>query len=221
MAQKSAIASKSGNIAAQIDAQMQQKKNLLIEKTRIEKLFKDGAATSKQVDDINGSIDLIDKQINTIRTQNTSVADELLAYDKQIAQMEENIRRCHIIAPAAGTLLEKYALPNELLIPGKAVYKFANLEEIYLRAYISGSQLPLIKTGQKVEVLVDGADGAIQTHQGEIVWISSSAEFTPKIIQTREERVNLVYAIKVKVKNDGTLKIGMPGEVNFTTTDAR
>ncbi len=215
LAQRNAVSSKSENIASQVEVQEQQKSNLLIEKARIEKLFKDGAATKKQVDDINGSINVVDKQIKSILTQNTSVADEILALDKQIDQLNQNIKKCYFICPFTGTILSKYIQANELVVPGKSLYKIADLSAVFLRAYVGESQLSGIKLGQKAEVLIDNGTGTSKKYEGVITWISSSAEFTPKIIQTKEERVNLVYAIKVKVKNDGALKIGMPGEVNF------
>jgi len=214
-AQKNAIASKSGNIASQIEVQQQQKNNLLIDKARIEKLYKDGAATKKQLDDINGSISMVDKQIQSIQTQNGSVADEILAIVKQIDQISQTIKKCYLSCPVSGTILNKYIEQNELVIPGKSLYKIADLSSVFLRAYISESQLANVKLGQKVEVLIDKGEDNTAKYEGTVTWISSTAEFTPKIIQTKEERVNLVYAIKIKVKNDGALKIGMPGEVNF------
>jgi len=216
MAQKNAISSKSGNIASQIEVQQQQKNNLLIEKARIEKLYKDGAATKKQLDDINGSISLVDKQILSIQTQNGSVADEILAIIKQIDQVSQNIKKCYLTVPAGGTVLGKYIQPNELVVPGKSLYKIADLSNVFLRAYVSESQLATVKLGQTVEVLIDKGEDNTATYAGTVTWVSSTAEFTPKIIQTKEERVNLVYAIKIKVKNDGALKIGMPGEVTFS-----
>ena len=215
-AQKNAISSRSGNIASQIEVQQQQKNNLLVDKARIEKLYKDGAATKKQLDDINGSISLVDKQIQSIQTQNGSVADEILAVIKQIDQVSQNIRKCHLVCPVSGTVLGKYIEANELVVPGKTLYKIADLENIFLRAYVSESQLANVKTGQKVQVLIDKGNETMATYEGTVTWISSAAEFTPKIIQTKEERVNLVYAIKIKVKNDGAIKIGMPGEVRFS-----
>ncbi|HPB26406.1 MAG TPA: efflux RND transporter periplasmic adaptor subunit, partial [Bacteroidales bacterium] len=214
-AQKNAIASKSGNIASQIEVQQQQKNNLLIDKARIEKLYKDGAATKKQLDDINGSISMVDKQIQSIQTQNGSVADEILAIVKQIDQISQTIKKCYLSCPVSGTILNKYIEQNELVIPGKSLFKIADLSSVFLRAYISESQLANVKLGQKVEVLIDKGEDNTAKYEGTVTWISSTAEFTPKIIQTKEERVNLVYAVKIKVKNDGALKIGMPGEVNF------
>ncbi|OQX76482.1 MAG: HlyD family secretion protein [Bacteroidetes bacterium 4484_249] len=214
-AQKKAISSRIENIRSQIDVQQQQKKNILIDKERIEKLLKDGAATQKQLDDINGKIDLIDMQIESIKTQNESVTAELEVVNTQISQIDESIKKCKIINPVEGVVLEKYAEANEITAFGKPLYKIADIDEMILRIYVSGLQLPHIKIGQEVEVLIDDTDKTNRTLSGTISWISESAEFTPKIIQTKEERVNMVYAVKVRVKNDGSLKIGMPGEVNF------
>ncbi len=215
-AQKIAIASKIDNIQSQIEVQKQQKKNAMIEKERVENMLKDGAATQKQMDDINGKIDLIDAQIKSIQTQNISVQSEMQVINTQIMQVDESLRKSKITNPVSGVVLEKYAEVNEITAFGKPLYKIANLDFMYLRAYVSGAQLPHIKLGQQVEVLIDDGEKTYRKLQGTISWISSTAEFTPKIIQTKEERVNMVYAIKVKVKNDGSLKIGMPGEVNFT-----
>ncbi len=218
-AQKNAISSKIENIQSQIDVQEQLKKNLLIDLNRIEKLLKDGAATKKQLDDISGQIDLVNSQIESIKTQNVSVVSELEVVNTQIAQVQESINKCKIKNPIEGIVLEKYAESNEITTFGKPLYKIANLNEMTLRVYISGSQLSQLKIGQEVEVLIDTDAESKTALSGIVSWISESAEFTPKIIQTREERVNLVYAVKVKVKNDGTLKIGMPGEVNFVKLD--
>ena len=214
-AQKQAISSQIQNIQSQIDVQEQQKKNLLINQDRIEKLLKDGAATKKQLDDINGQIDLVNSQIASIKTQNVSIISELEVVNTQISQVEESINKCNIKNPIEGIVLEKYAEANEITTFGKPLYKIADMNEMILRIYVSGGQLSEIKLGQEVEVLIDKDDKTDTKLNGVISWISASAEFTPKIIQTKEERVNMVYAVKVKVQNDGSLKIGMPGEVNF------
>ncbi len=214
-AQKRAISSRIENIQSQIDVQEQQKKNLLIDKERIENLLKDGAATKKQLDDINGQIDLVNSQIKSIKTQNVAVVTELEVISTQISQIEESINKCNIKNPVGGMVLEKYAEENEITTFGKPLYKIADMHEMILRVYVSGNQLPHIKIGQEVEVFIDEDAKSNKKLTGIVSWISESAEFTPKIIQTKEERVNMVYAVKVKVQNDGSLKIGMPGEVNF------
>lgn len=215
IAQKKAASNKSEYVSAQINVIEEQEKTSQVEKARLEKLFKDGAATQQQLDNINGVIAVYKKQISSIETQNAPVLNEVDAYVKQIAQLTDQIKRSYIINPENGTVLTKYSEANEVVTAGKALYKLADLSNIYLRVYVSGSQLSQIKLGQKVKVLVDKDETENKEFEGSITWISSSAEFTPKIIQTKEERVNLVYAVKVKIKNDGTLKIGMPGEVRF------
>jgi len=215
LAQRSAAATKLDNIRAQIDVQKQQKQNLMVDKNRVENMLKEKAATQKQLDDINGGLNLIDKQVASVETQNISVAAEMKAYDAQLSQIEETIDKCYIHNPVEGTILSKYAEQGEIAFAGKALYKIADLNTMYLRVYISGSQLAKVKPGQKVRVFIDDDNPSGRQLEGEISWISSSSEFTPKIIQTREERVNLVYAMKVRVKNDGRLKIGMPGEILF------
>lgn len=215
LAQKKAVASKIENIRAQIEVQEQQKKNLLVDKARIEKMLKDGAATQKQLDDINGKIDLVNAQISSINTQNISVQSEMEVIKTQIAQVEEGIKKCRIVNPVKGTVLEKYAEEGEITAFGKPVYKIADLDVLNLKVYVSGDQLPHIKLGQQVEVLIDDTKKENRKLTGVVSWISANAEFTPKIIQTKEERVNMVYAVKIRVKNDGSLKIGMPGEANF------
>jgi HlyD family secretion protein len=215
-AQKSVISSKYSNISAQVEVQQQQLINLNIEKNRLDKLLKDGAATTKQLDDIKANLNVIEKQINSIQAQGVSIPSELESINKQILQLELTIRRCSIRNPIKGIVLNKFAEQSEIAMPGKALYKIADMDNMYIRVYVAETQLSEIKTGQKVEVLIDKGKKEFKKYDGIISWISSSAEFTPKIIQTKEERVNLVYAVKVLVKNDGYLKIGMPGEVNFT-----
>ncbi|MEI6764560.1 MAG: HlyD family efflux transporter periplasmic adaptor subunit [Bacteroidota bacterium] len=212
-AQKASVASRSAGVFSQIDVQKQQKQNLLVDKARIEKLYKDGAATKKQLDDINGAISVVDKQILSIETQNAPVVSDMASIDKQIAQVDESLRKCRVLNPVNGTVLDKYAEAGEVTTVGKALYKIADLSTLELRVYVSGEQLPSVKIGGKTDVIIDGKNSA--PLEGTISWISSTAEFTPKIIQTKEERVNLVYAVKISVKNDGSLKIGMPGEVKF------
>ncbi|MFC2104890.1 HlyD family secretion protein, partial [Bacteroidota bacterium] len=215
LAQKRAIASKKANISAQIEVQEQQKSILKTEKDRIENLYNDNAATKQQYDDISGKYDVLEKQIVATKTQISSVTREMEVIGKQVKLMDEQISRAKIINPIDGTVLEKYLEENEIAVTGKALYKIARLDEIELRAYVSGAQLPNIKIGQKVKVYADKDAETNQEYEGEVFWISDQAEFTPKIIQTKEERVNMVYALKVRVKNDGKLKIGMPGEVSF------
>jgi HlyD family secretion protein len=214
-AQKEAVSSKISNITAQIDVLKQQKQNLEIDKDRIVKMNKDGAATKKQLDDVIGAIDVINKQINSIQTQNNGVFNEITGIEKQVEQISTSIQKSYIRDETAGTVLVKYAEQGEITAFGKPLYKIANLNEMILKVYVSGDQLPKIKIGAKCEVMVDLNQTENKKYEGIISWVADNAEFTPKIIQTKKERVNLVYAVKVLVKNDGSLKIGMPGEVNF------
>jgi HlyD family secretion protein len=217
--QQLATSARRSDIEAQIAVQEQNKVNVLIEKNRVEKLLLDGAATKKQMDDINASLNLIDKQIASIRSQNLSLDAQVKTYDKQVAQFEKTIADAHIINPVKGTVLTKFAEPNEITTYGKPLYKIADLSVMQLRVYISGAQLADVKTGQKVEVRFDKDEKTNNKTTGIISWISQTAEFTPKTIQTKEERVNLVYAVKVLVPNDGSLKIGMPGEIKLISSN--
>jgi HlyD family secretion protein len=213
--QQLATSARRGDLEAQIAVQEQNKENILVEKARVEKLLKDGAATKKQSDDITASLNLIDKQIASIRSQYASLDAQVRTFDKQVDQLDKNISDARIVNPVKGTILTKYAEANEITTYGKPVYRIADLSGMQLRVYVSGVQLPYIKTGQQVEVRFDKDETTNSKITGTVSWISQTAEFTPKTIQTKEERVNLVYAVKVLVRNDGTLKIGMPGEIKF------
>ncbi len=215
IAQKRLSASKYVNIQSQIDVQNEQKKNLEREKIRLENLLKGGATPQKPLDDMNGNIDVLNSQIRSTETQRQMVADELRVYDKQIEQVNDQISKCFVINPVKGTVLEKYTEPHELVSAGKPLYKLADLRTLDLTAYISGSQLSSIKVGDTARVFYDVDGKKMQSLPGVIYWVASKSEFTPKIIQTRDERVNLVYAIKVRTRNNGELKIGMPAEVRF------
>jgi HlyD family secretion protein len=213
--QQLATSARREDLAAQIAVQEQNKTNVLVDKARIERMLKDGAATQKQLDDILASLNLIDKQIASVKSQYASLDAQVSTFNKQIALINKSTADAHIINPIRGTVLTKYAEPNEVSTFGKPIYKIADLTSLDLRVYVSGAQLPYIKIGQKVEVRYDKDEKNNSSIDGIVTWISETAEFTPKTIQTKEERVNLVYAAKVRVKNDGTLKIGMPGEIRF------
>ncbi|MBN1182613.1 MAG: HlyD family efflux transporter periplasmic adaptor subunit [Bacteroidales bacterium] len=215
LAQRKALESKSGNILSEINVQEEMKSNLKIEQNRLQKLLQDGAATQKQMDDIDGQLRIIDSKIQSVKTQNNTLFNEVDALDSQIELAKDQLSRCTIKNPLEGIVLEKYIEAHELAVPGKALYKIANLDELDLRVYISGSQLDNIAIGDSVIVMYDKDEKSNHNTSGIIRWISDHAEFTPKIIQTKEERVNMVYAVLVRVKNDGALKIGMPGEVKF------
>jgi HlyD family secretion protein len=200
-----------------IQVQKAQKQVIETDLNRIKKLIKENAATQKQLDDAEGQLNITNKQIDNTSSQLASIQAELNVMDTKIATLADQIKRCKICAPTSGTVLTLLTEKGELLTPGKPVFKMANLDGMYLRAYVSGDMLPSIKIGQNVTVYIDQDKSSNQSLQGTITWISSSAEFTPKIIQTKKERVDQVYAIKVKVNNDGRVKIGMPGEVVFNT----
>ena len=213
------IGNKLQNADAQIAVLQSQKENLIREQKRLEKLIADNAATPQQLDDISGKIKVIDRQIAATKSQNqqvnTSINSEKSPVEAQIAVLDEQIRKCYIKNPITGTVLAKYARNAEMVGMGTPLYAIAPLDHLYLRAYVSGEQLSEIAIGQEVKVSVDDATTDLRDYTGTISWIANQAEFTPKTIQTKEERTTLVYAFKIKVKNDGTLKIGMPGEVRW------
>lgn len=210
----------------QLKVQQSQLANLLHEKSRTENLLKQDAATGKQLDDINAQIDVVKKQMNVtqqqinvqknnIGTQNRGILSQEKPLEKKAAQIQDLLNKANITNPINGTVITKYAEEGEMVSSGKALYKIADLSTMTLRVYISGTQLSQVKLGQQVKVLIDDGGDKYKELPGTISWISDKAEFTPKTIQTKEERANLVYAMKVKVKNDGYLKIGMYGEVQF------
>lgn len=212
-AQQAAVESKLSSIKAQIAAQEQQKANIEVTYNRVVKLLESGAATQQQNDDLEGQLKLLQKQIEASKTQITSVWKEVGVLRAQKAMLVEQLSKCTIVSPEQGVVLEKYLHKGELAVAGKPLFKMANLASLDLRCYISGDKLTKIKLGQKVKVLIDSGKETMDQLEGTVSWISSEAEFTPKIIQTKEERVKLVYAVKVTVKNDGSLKVGMPGEM--------
>ena len=212
IASKSTVSSKSANVLSQKSVLAEQLKTVQIEKNRIRDMYAENAATKRQVDEIDGKVKVIEAQIQGIGTQNAPIINDLKSIDVQIQKINDQIKKSKIINPIKGTVLTKYAEPGEITAFGKPLYKIADLSEMSLRVFVSGTQLTQLKIGQEVSVKIDGA-AEMNSYKGTISWIASQAEFTPKIIQTKEERVNLVYALKVKVKNDGSLKIGMPAEM--------
>ena len=210
----------------QLAVQQTRLANLQYEKTRTENLLKQDAATGKQLDDINFQIASVTKEMsvtkqqinvqrNNISTQNRGILSEGKPLEKRVAQLDDQLKKASIVNPVTGTVTTKYVEEGEVTSSGKALYKIGDLSTMTLRAYITGVQLSQVKLGQQVRVLVDDGADKYKELAGTITWISDKAEFTPKTIQTKDERANLVYAIKVKVKNDGYLKIGMYGEVKL------
>ncbi len=216
-AQKLAIFSKLKNLDAQVLTLKEQRSSIMIEVRRAKELFKDGAATRQTMDDLDGRIRVFDRQINAVKVQKESVYSEINVIDQKINLIRDKIDRCYMKNPFNGTVLEKYAELHEMVIAGKPIYKIADLKTMELRVYVDALQLSKLKLGEEVTVFVDEDKKRNRQLNGVIYWIASQAEFTPKIIQTKEERVKLVYAIKIRVKNDGLLKIGMPGEVVFSS----
>lgn len=214
-AQLTASDTKKQNVTAQINVLKEQKKNVQTTQQRIAKMFADKAATQQQMDDINGQVNVIDKQISATNTQFNLIGSEMEVVKRQLDLLNEQLAKCRIVSPAKGTVLETYLETGELATPGKPILKMADLSNLELKVYVSGAQLSSVKLGSSVKVLIDAGAKEMTGLSGKISWISSESEFTPKIIQTKEERVKLMYAVKIVVPNDGSLKIGMPGEVVF------
>ncbi len=215
LAQLSASETKKQNVTAQINVLKEQKKNVTTTQQRISRMFADQAATQQQMDDINGQINVLDKQISGTNTQFQLIGSEMEVIRRQTDLLDEQLTKCRIKSPISGTVLETYLETGELVTPGKPILKMADLSNLELKVYVSGAQLSQVKLGNEVKVRIDSGEKEMLNLTGKISWISSEAEFTPKIIQTKEERVKLMYAAKVVVANNGSLKIGMPGEVVF------
>jgi HlyD family secretion protein len=212
-----AINSRRVNVANQIAVLRQQLETAKSERQRFAKLVSENAANQKQLDDINAQIATLEKQLaaqtETLGNTNSSLTYEQQAVVAQIAQIDDQIKNSVIKSPVSGTILEKFAEAGELATVGKPLFKIANLEKMYLRAYIASSQLTELKIGQQVKVFSDLGEKGRKEYAGTVSWISDKAEFTPKTIQTRDVRANLVYAVKIAVKNDGYIKKGMYGEI--------
>ncbi len=215
---KSIIFSKSKGVLSQINVLKAQLKTAEISKKRSENLLQENAGTQKQLDDIIGKIDVFNQQIKSIELQNAPVVNELKSIDVQLKQVEDQLQKSILTNPINGTVLVKYAEENEITSFGKPLYKIADLSTLELRVYVSETQLSSIEIGKEVSVKIDAGE-TMKDYKGVVNWVASEAEFTPKIIQTKEERVNLVYAVKIVVKNDGSLKIGMPAEMWINTKE--
>lgn len=214
-----AIGGRLADINKQVAATREQIAKARLEHQRSVNLLKQQAATQKQVDDVVSQLAVLNKQLeaqlSTLQQANQSVADERAGMEIQVRQMEDQLVKCCVESPIRGTVLTKYAEAGELTAIGKPLFKVADMQRVFLRAYVSGSQLSQVKLGQGVQVYADYGEKGRKAYPGKIIWISSQAEFTPKTIQTRDERANLVYAVKIAVENDGLLKLGMYGEVKF------
>ena len=221
-AQIASTTSQQPDIPVQVASLQSQLAEAQINQKRMENLVKANAATQQQLDDANTQVDVIKKQIeaqkNTLGIASTTLNKDVTPLERQIAQIDDQLLKCKIINPIHGTVLTKYAENHEVVTPGKALYKIAETDTLILRAYITGSQLTNVKLGQVVKVRTDLGSNQYRSYSGVIYWISDKSEFTPKTIPTKDERADLVYAIKVRVVNDGYIKIGMYGEVKFNNT---
>jgi HlyD family secretion protein len=218
-AQIKAVLGKTPNVSTQVAAMEEQLVQANREQQRLSKLVKADAATQKQLDDVNTQIAVLEKQIAATRSSlgitSSGLNAETVPLQVQIEQLDDQISKCRIVNPIEGTVLVKYAEENEMTMNGKALYKIADMHNITLRCYLTGDQLTKVGIGQNVTVLTDDGKETYKEHKGRITWISDKAEFTPKTIQTKDERANLVYAMKISLVNDGSLKIGMYGEVKL------
>ena len=207
------------NIDTQTAAVQEQIQTLERERERTQKLIAANAANQKQLDDIEAQIEVLQRQLSaqtsTLQKSSAHISAQSSALEIQVAQLEDRIDKCRIVSPISGTVLNKYAEAGELANMGTPLFKVAALDEMVMRAYVTQDQLTQVKLGDEVTVMVDAGDGQMRDYVGKVSWISDKAEFTPKTIQTKNERANLVYAMKVAVANDGYLKIGMYGEVRF------
>lgn len=217
--QIASVRSNRPDISKQVTALREQIAQQETERARVKRLLDDGAATTKQLDDIDASLKILSGQLeatlSTLRNNTASIDENSSSIELQIAQVEDRLAKCRIVSPVTGTVLAKYAETGELASTGRPLMKVADLDHIYLRAYFTSEQLAALQLGQEVTVTADfGADEQYE-YPGHIIWIASESEFTPKNIQTRNTRANLVYAVKIAVENDGRLKIGLYGEVNL------
>ena len=207
------------DIVSEINVLKEKLANAELEQRRISSLFKAEAATDKQLDDINSLVQVIKKQIkattSSLNIKQKGLLAEIAPLDAKIKFLDYRISKSNIISPVKGTVLTKYAYSGEITAHGKALFKIANLDSLLCRAYVSENQLEKVNLGGKASVFIDSDDDTRKEFKGKVSWISDKAEFTPKVIQTKEQRINLVYAVKILVPNDGSLKIGMPARVKF------
>ena len=221
LAAQKAVVARRPDVAQQIAAIREQIDKAKLEKARVENLFKDGAATQKQVDDADSQLRVLEStlaaQMNSLSTSVNSLDEESATFRIQIEQVNDYLVKCRIINPVEGKVLSKYTQEKEIVATGKPLYKIADTRTMFLRAYVVSGQLEKVAVGQDATVFVALSDGSSKSYPGKVTWISDKAEFTPKTIQTQDERQNLVYAVKIEVANtDGLIKIGTYGDVNFT-----
>ena len=218
-ATRESFANQRPNVQAQVAATRQQLVKAQLERTRTAALLKDGAATRKQMDDADNAVRVLksqlEAQVSMLNNSTRSLNSQMSGADIQRYQVLDQLKKCHITSPITGTILEKYAERGEFAVIGKPLFKVADVDQMYLRAYITSAQLAKVKVGQRVKVFSDYGTDTRKSYDGTVTWISSRAEFTPKTILTDDERADLVYAVKIAVKNDGYIKIGMYGEVKL------
>ena len=218
-ATKAVYQSQKPDMEKQIATTRQQLAKARQDQQRYKELVADGAAPSKMLDDATNQVQVLQKQleaqISSLNTNTNSLNRQMAATDIQVDQLRNQLCKCHIVAPMKGTILEKYVEKGEFVAVGKPLFKMADTELMFIRAYVTSVQLKDIKVGQKAKVFADYGDGQRKEYEGTVSWISSKSEFTPKTILTDDERADLVYALKVAIKNDGYVKIGMYGEVKF------
>jgi HlyD family secretion protein len=218
-ATKEVYRSQKPDMEKQIAATRQQLAKAQAEQRRYQELVADGAAPSKMLDDAKSQVQVLrrqlDAQISTLNTSSRSLDKQIAATDVQVSQLYDQLRKCHVVAPAGGTVLEKYVESGEFVTTGKPLLKVADIQRMYIRAYVTSAQLKSIRVGQPVKVFADYGDHQKKEYAGTVSWISSRSEFTPKTILTDDERADLVYAVKIAIRNDGYAKIGMYGEVKF------
>ncbi len=218
LASKKALQSRRPDIQKQIAALEQQVETAKTERKRVENLVKAEASTTKQLDDANAQIKVLERQLeaakSSLETTTNGISGDNEALQIQVEQVEDQLKKCYVTCPISGVVLTKYTEQGELATPGRALFKVGDVTNMILRAYVTSDQLTQIKLGQKVKVYADYGEDR-KEYEGLVNWISSKSEFTPKTIQTRDERANLVYAVKINIKNDGLLKIGMYGNVKF------
>ena len=217
VAQQSALLGSRPDVKKQVAALREQIAKQNEELRRVENMLKDGAATKKQKDDIEAQIKILESQLDatlsTLDKNTSTINNNSAALEAQIAALDDRISKCRVISPVGGTVLVKYAEAGELATVGKPLMKIADLDNIYLRAYFTSDQLAKVNLGDEVKVVADFGGEERYDYTGRVAWISSESEFTPKTIQTKDSRANLVYAVKIAVENDGRLKIGLAGEV--------
>lgn len=218
-ASKAVYQSQKPDMEKQIAVTREQLAKAQKEQRRYQELVNDGAAPRKMLDDATSQVQVLQRQLtaqmSSLSVNTNALNKQMAATDVQVSQLYDQLRKCHVLAPVQGTVLEKYVERGEFVAMGKPLFKIADVSKMYIRAYVTSAQLQQVKVGQSVKVFADYGGGQKKEYPGTVSWISSRSEFTPKTILTDDERADLVYAVKIAVNNDGYIKIGMYGEVKF------